>query len=552
MQNNLTSFEETVRIEVLNFQDRYVGELSGAVVNGSFQLNGDSAVRRTLSLSVYTGDDESYNMISINRKFRVFLKHRGLDNSKEYCLGHYVATSISKPSEGMINLTAMDKMAFLNGTVAGNLEGVLYADRVYTTDSLGNETETKMKLDEILYYVVAGLGEERRENILISDVPEKIKAPMVYEGSSPIYMDSDGNIYLKPGDGLVEIDFGDYVGYTMIDFVYPQDLIKQPGNALTTVLDDIKNLLGNHEYFYDEDGRFVFQEVKNYLNKQFQNYTKLGNGDYVANLAALPITHKFTDDSGELISISSTPQWNKIKNNFIVWGTANGVGLPVCYHLVVDSKPSLPEGVTIPYQQFLINQGDANPTDPGPYYGELKSKFPQIYDAEKNEWKGDINDWNYYFDMVDSGADYSKYSVSEIGKRTMSITDPQVGRLFSPSVPDYVIVNLSDADAEEQMDYLTSINQKYIGVENDLFKLFKRSTYSKSAFEAVRELLYNSTTSTEQVNLMVKPMMELQPNTLISIDSPANRISGEYLVKSISYGFGATMNVTAVEVDRRT
>ena len=44
------------------------------------------------------------------------------------------------------------------------------------------------------------------------------------------------------------------------------DSRKEREEYLCTILDKIKNLLGNFEYYYDLDGNFIFQEVKNYLN----------------------------------------------------------------------------------------------------------------------------------------------------------------------------------------------------------------------------------------------------------------------------------------------
>jgi hypothetical protein len=44
----------------------------------------------------------------------------------------------------------------------------------------------------------------------------------------------------------------------MTDLVYAGDLISNIGETLTSVLDKIKNMLGNFEYFYDLGGRFVF------------------------------------------------------------------------------------------------------------------------------------------------------------------------------------------------------------------------------------------------------------------------------------------------------
>jgi hypothetical protein len=39
---------------------------------------------------------------------------------------------------------------------------------------------------------------------------------------------------------------------------YAGDLIANIGETVTSVLDKIKNMLGEFEYFYDLDGHFVF------------------------------------------------------------------------------------------------------------------------------------------------------------------------------------------------------------------------------------------------------------------------------------------------------
>jgi hypothetical protein len=55
-----------------------------------------------------------------------------------------------------------------------------------------------------------------------------------------------------------KIDYGETVGYRETDLTYPGDLIASVGESLTSVLDKIKNFLGDFEYFYDIDGRFIF------------------------------------------------------------------------------------------------------------------------------------------------------------------------------------------------------------------------------------------------------------------------------------------------------
>ena len=44
-------------------------------------------------------------------------------------------------------------------------------------------------------------------------------------------------------------------------------------------------MLGEFEYFYDLDGRFVFQRKKNYINSIFNNITQDGDDMWVENSA---------------------------------------------------------------------------------------------------------------------------------------------------------------------------------------------------------------------------------------------------------------------------
>jgi hypothetical protein len=48
------------------------------------------------------------------------------------------------------------------------------------------------------------------------------------------------------------------MGYKGTELVYPGDLIANVNETVVSVLDKIKNVLGNFEYFFDVDGNFVF------------------------------------------------------------------------------------------------------------------------------------------------------------------------------------------------------------------------------------------------------------------------------------------------------
>ncbi len=62
--------------------------------------------------------------------------------------------------------------------------------------------------------------------------------------------------------GVKQYNTNEDVGYTYADFVYDTELTANLGESVVTVLDKIKQYLGNYEYFYDEFGVFHFREIK--------------------------------------------------------------------------------------------------------------------------------------------------------------------------------------------------------------------------------------------------------------------------------------------------
>ena len=48
------------------------------------------------------------------------------------------------------------------------------------------------------------------------------------------------------------------MGYRVTDLTYTGELITNIGDTLTSVLDKLRDMLGEFEYFYDIEGHFVF------------------------------------------------------------------------------------------------------------------------------------------------------------------------------------------------------------------------------------------------------------------------------------------------------
>ncbi|MBQ9731063.1 MAG: hypothetical protein IJV94_02900 [Bacilli bacterium] len=113
--------------------------------------------------------------------------------------------------------------------------------------------------------------------------------------------------------------YGDDVGFIFTDFTYPNELIENAGSSVTAVLDKIKGVLSNYEYFYDIYGNFVWQEIKNYLNttQAKVDLEKIVNEDYLVDQSKGKLAYDFTN-SKLIASFSNTPQFNKIKNDYVV------------------------------------------------------------------------------------------------------------------------------------------------------------------------------------------------------------------------------------------
>lgn len=180
-------------------------------------------------------------------------------------------------------------------------------------------------------------------------------------------------------------------GSQYVDFTYSDDLVVRAGGNLCEVLDKIKNYLGNFEYFY-KDNLFYFREKKNYLNTRKstldankyielaqyladqEKFPKIEDSDDNKSISLMSTaTHPemlntmpldilnfnsadyflqtvnensltVLNDSSLISSYSNTPQYNKIKNDFTVWGvkkTTDGKSSKIRYHLVFDKKPTI-------------------------------------------------------------------------------------------------------------------------------------------------------------------------------------------------------------------
>ena len=373
-----------VKITSLDWHERPLKEIQGRVISCSMSVNGDSSVRRTANISLYIKDyDELYgnseSLFCINKKIflEVGLKnnfaHLGNDYYSSYPtiwfpFGTFIIQnySVTHDLNGVVlNLSLGDKMCLLNGDAGGVIPASVNFESVDTLGPDGDLHSEWVKINQLIPELVNHFGGEDLNKIIVNDIDDKIKQVLKWKGSTPLYLwyekANPKNIFyttMETPSGMSDIDNWSKktipvtydAGYTYTEFVYPGELVGAPGDTVCTILDKIKNTLGNYEYFYDVYGNFIFQEIRNNLNTStwrqiYQNITSNQEEylPYFYNSGLQSAVYDFKN-SDFIISYNNAPQFNMIKNDFIVWGVRTNAfnqQVPCRYHLAIDKRPSL-------------------------------------------------------------------------------------------------------------------------------------------------------------------------------------------------------------------
>lgn len=394
--------EYLAAIMILDFEtENPIARLEGKVVSGSMTVAANSAVRKTCSLTIVFDEDtknitDINNLIAIDKKISLSL---GLKNPF-YHLPQYAqygeelwfkqglfvitrASSSISVSSAQVSIELQDKMAFLNGTCGGTLPAnTSFHDRIIY-DKDGNYTTEYPLIKEIIFEAVNHYGGEHPSRIVIEDVPDVGRKVVRWRGSTPINFQSEIDaknsgrsfvIAAPPVTGFENTYYqGDLVGYRETPLTYPGELILKMGQTVTNLLDEIVSTLGNYEYFYDAEGIFHFRQIKNYqatgvtplnydptitvevvdsqgnISQQTQDLDKSLQSLYFPRYTDDAFINEFADQN-LVTQIGYNPDYSKIKNDFICWGTKqddSNSEVMVRYHLAIDVRPKdIPKPVT--------------------------------------------------------------------------------------------------------------------------------------------------------------------------------------------------------------
>ena len=360
-----------------------------------------------------------------------------------------------------ISISGKDKMCRLNGEVSGNIAmttdfGTIeyvqeYEEKNETTGDVRiayNRVINKLPIYSIIQNAIREYGQEKAENIIINDLDEYGYELWEYRGDKPMYLfilqeenkgvinmtfngdtvvkgnttlsnfekagykfysmnylDNDYNnnattvTYGEKNCWVAKIENGETAGYHRIPLYYNNTLVLNAGETVTSLLDKLKNMLGNFEYFYDLQGRFVFQKKKDYVQELFSPV----NGELVDSIAiSTPYSYKFEDEQ-LFTSVSNTPNINNLKNDFAIWGTRASNDVPIHARYAIDKKP-----------QKYVSAWERYVKVPDLYY--IKAEIVDITSEEEfDNYTKELftEDGNNYNLISSYNAEASYYAISE-------------------------------------------------------------------------------------------------------------------------------------------
>lgn len=391
-------------------------------------------------------------------------------------MGIYSITSFSASVSGTnynISISGKDKMCQLNGELGGvfPFSVDLGTEEFVEKQKILNDNEydpseyvytiKKLTLPYIIQEMVHMYGGEPYHNIIINDLDTNGLELMEYKSQDPMYLVTlrtrpdikmvslNGNqtcyvkdypavntfaavaelqeskgvtIYFTENQdsssecSLEKYEYGETIGYKITDLTYTGDLIVNVGETITSVLDKFVNMLGEFEYFYDLDGRFIFQKKKTYIQTAWSPIVQDNNGinDFYIEPTSesSKIAYAFVDNY-LVTSISNSPKLDNIKNDFSIWGTRKSVTkqeLDVHMRYAIHSKPTQ-------YCSIEVTQDEINEfIKLHPEFKDMKTQVSINYTVES------AGDWRELIYLM--AKDYNKYGHLDNFEAKVAIANP--------------------------------------------------------------------------------------------------------------------------------
>ena len=428
-------------------------------------------------------------------KLEVGLKNNINDNYPDiiwFPQGTYLITTFNTSqttNNYNVSISGKDKMCLLNGDLGGSLPASIdFGVEEYFDVESGVTTYTNIPIPKIIREAVHAYAGEPYYNIVINDLDEAAVELLEYRGDIPLYMLRDVNAdefvnYTINGDTqcyleddtvfanpitlaeievydprltiaaevdvnptrihfnnptvqdevftVAKLEYGQAAGYRRTELTYSGDLISNIGEAITSILDKIKNMLGNYEYFYNLEGQFVWQRKKTYTSTSWNNIVKVDGDTYIEDAATSSSYTYYFGDGNLITSFQNSPVLNNLKNDYIVWGkrkSVSGTEIPIHYRYAIDSKPekyTKLDGTVISTEEYDWREVIYQMADDYYKYHTENDFLAQVANKNRDLYPSGITGYEqYYVDMISFWRElYNPYPNAEYIDYTIVDTD---------------------------------------------------------------------------------------------------------------------------------
>ena len=320
-----------IKIEVMDTNDKVIAEVSGSAVDGNYNIDNSSPLRRTCSITFnlengYLPSETS--VFWINKRFKLYVGLKYIENDNIYWFnkGTY---AIKDPtinisiSENTITINGLDKMALHNGEVGGQLE---YAFITEVQDEEGSPIE--VNVEDAVEALMRDGGET---NLLISKT----------------------------------------------NLILPYKIESAIGDTRYDVLSKFTELFYNYQAYYNLDGYFIFGTKPMYQS-----------ANSVVNDIAMDFSEEYSNDLlitkpyNLIISINREIAYSNVKNKIVVYGGVHEDGFQPSYTIIVDEAH-------YPTSPYTIEKLDERASDGTPIYRTLVVQDEVYVDDGKAQTEGD-------------------------------------------------------------------------------------------------------------------------------------------------------------------
>lgn len=384
-----------------------------------------------------------------------------------------------------ITVTGKDKMCLLNGDCGGTLTESRDFGKEYFEHEDGSRTEYYPTIRTIIRNSVHQYGNEPFHNIIINDVDDTALQTIDFAGKDYIYLlryangvdkgtygnilfDGDITRYLSPDSGggkvilskleeipgcyyynlapnadnthatkiknsdsindtqyyyVVRCSSGEAVGYRTTDLTWfgKDGLVGNVGSTMTAIYDRIIKTFSEYEYFYDIDGRFVFQRKPTYINKSWNNIIKVEDDETYVESAKTVSEYSYSFNDATLIqSFQNAPKLTNMRNDYSVWGKRNeGSDAHVHLRCAICEKPTSYTQITVSqYDVAKWREKDVN------FFQDLTEEAILNF-AQEEPKTYTTEDWDYREVIYQMAKDYFKYNHLDDFERRVAQANPQ-------------------------------------------------------------------------------------------------------------------------------